>query len=194
MLKVNHCVNVFYYLLLFIKRPDLHDKDSISTVFYQLKILNFNEKHSLFQVFIQVENENDNVPLTDEAVYYPTVPESSPAGTKVLQLEAFDSDIDPLQKLTYRITSGNPEGFFAINSTSGKCESFEFFYIFFITHVICIGHCQLGIEIYKFLHFLLCWLENGNLHPIESKEGLNLFDLDWFETKTVRNKINKNTV
>lgn len=68
-----------------------------------------------------MENENDNVPLTDEAVYYPTVPESSPTGTKVLQLEAFDSDIDPLQKLTYRITSGNPEGFFAINSTSGKC-------------------------------------------------------------------------
>lgn len=82
-----------------------------------------------------MENENDNVPLTDEAVYYPTVPESSPAGTKVLQLEAFDSDIDPLQKLTYRITSGNPEGFFAINSTSGKCVkkgSFILFIIFFI--------------------------------------------------------------
>lgn len=96
-----------------------------------------------------MENENDNVPLTDEAVYYPTVPESSPAGTKVLQLEAFDSDIDPLQKLTYRITSGNPEGFFAINSTNGKCKSF-LFYFFVCLH----RQCKVGI----FLSFFLCLL------------------------------------
>ncbi|EDS28670.1 conserved hypothetical protein [Culex quinquefasciatus] len=76
--------------------------------------------HSCVQVFIQVQNENDNVPLTEEAVYYPSVPESSPNGVKVLQLIAEDRDIDPLQQISYRITSGNPEGFFAINSTSGK--------------------------------------------------------------------------
>ncbi|XP_038113282.1 fat-like cadherin-related tumor suppressor homolog isoform X3 [Culex quinquefasciatus] len=75
--------------------------------------------HSCVQVFIQVQNENDNVPLTEEAVYYPSVPESSPNGVKVLQLIAEDRDIDPLQQISYRITSGNPEGFFAINSTSG---------------------------------------------------------------------------
>ncbi|XP_062556294.1 fat-like cadherin-related tumor suppressor homolog isoform X3 [Armigeres subalbatus] len=75
--------------------------------------------HSCVQVFIQVQNENDNVPLTEEAVYYPSVPESSPNGVKVLQLIAEDRDIDPLQQISYRITSGNPEGFFAINGTSG---------------------------------------------------------------------------
>lgn len=69
---------------------------------------------------MQVENVNDNVPLTEHPVYYPSVPESSPAGVRVLQLTAEDGDDDPLQKITYRITSGNPEGFFAINSTSGE--------------------------------------------------------------------------
>lgn len=72
------------------------------------------------QVYIQVENENDNVPLTESAVYYPAVPESSPPGTSVLRIVAEDRDVDPLQKLTYRITSGNPEGFFSINSTTGE--------------------------------------------------------------------------
>lgn len=71
-------------------------------------------------MFIQVLNENDNVPLTENAVYYPTVPEGSPAGVKIIQLVAEDRDNDPLQRITYRITSGNPEGFFAINSTNGK--------------------------------------------------------------------------
>lgn len=67
-----------------------------------------------------MENENDNVPLTENAVYYSSVPENSPAGTSVIQLFAEDADIDPLQKLSYRITSGNPEGFFSINGTNGK--------------------------------------------------------------------------
>lgn len=70
-----------------------------------------------------MENENDNVPLTEEAVYYPSIQESSPPSTSVIQLEAYDRDMDPLQKLTYRITSGNPEGFFSINNTNGKCVS-----------------------------------------------------------------------
>lgn len=72
------------------------------------------------QVYIEVQNENDNVPLTEDAVYYPSVPESSPPNVKVLQLAAEDRDIDPLQQISYRIISGNPEGNFAINSTSGK--------------------------------------------------------------------------
>ena len=74
----------------------------------------------MHQVYIKIENENDNVPLTQNAVYYPTVPESSPPGIKVLQLFAEDKDDDPLQRITYRITAGNPEGFFDINSTTGK--------------------------------------------------------------------------
>lgn len=63
---------------------------------------------------------NDNAPLTEKPVYYPTVMEGSVAGVKVIQLTAEDADDDAMQKITYRITSGNPEGFFAINASDGK--------------------------------------------------------------------------
>lgn len=87
-------------------------------------------------MFIRIQNDNDNVPLTEKAVYYPSVPESSPPGVKVLQLMAEDGDDDPLQRITYRITSGNPEGYFTINSTSGKNRiiiiyTWNFFFIHF---------------------------------------------------------------
>ncbi|XP_055855772.1 fat-like cadherin-related tumor suppressor homolog isoform X2 [Episyrphus balteatus] len=75
--------------------------------------------HSCIEVFIKVLNENDNVPLTESPVYYPTVPEGSPPGVEVLQLKAEDRDVDPDEHITYRIISGNPEGFFAINGTTG---------------------------------------------------------------------------
>ncbi|XP_035790783.1 fat-like cadherin-related tumor suppressor homolog isoform X2 [Anopheles albimanus] len=75
--------------------------------------------HSCVQVYIEVQNENDNVPLTEQAVYYLSVKEGSPPGTEVLQLVAEDRDIDPLQQISYRITSGNPVEHFVINSTSG---------------------------------------------------------------------------
>lgn len=74
----------------------------------------------IFQVYIKVLNENDNVPLTESAVYYPSIPENSPAGEKVLQLIAEDRDDDPLHRISYRINSGNPEGYFAINTSSGE--------------------------------------------------------------------------
>ncbi|CAH1953368.1 unnamed protein product [Acanthoscelides obtectus] len=70
-------------------------------------------------VYIEVLNENDNVPLSEEAVYYPSVVEDSPPGTEVLQIKATDRDKDPNQEITYKITSGNPEGFFAINLMTG---------------------------------------------------------------------------
>lgn len=67
-------------------------------------------------------NENDNVPLTDEAVYYPSIQEDSPLGQTVIQIHASDRDKDPDQKITYKIISGNPEGFFAINSYTGRSD------------------------------------------------------------------------
>lgn len=74
----------------------------------------------MFQVYIEILNENDNVPLSEEAVYYPTIEEESPAGTEILQIKATDKDKDPNQIITYKINSGNPEGFFAIHSTTGE--------------------------------------------------------------------------
>lgn len=72
------------------------------------------------QVYIEVLNENDNVPLSDEAVYYPSISEDTPAGRAVVQIQATDRDKDDNQKITYKIISGNPEGLFTINSSTGE--------------------------------------------------------------------------
>ena len=71
------------------------------------------------QVYVEVLDVNDNTPLTEVPVYYPSVLENSPAGVSVLQIRAFDRDVSP-QQFTFSITSGNPEGYFLINSTTGK--------------------------------------------------------------------------
>lgn len=58
--------------------------------------------------------------MTLKPVYYPTIPEGSPARTRIMQLNATDEDNDPLQLLHFKIISGNPEGFFSINTTTGN--------------------------------------------------------------------------
>ncbi|XP_066592660.1 fat-like cadherin-related tumor suppressor homolog isoform X2 [Prorops nasuta] len=73
---------------------------------------------SKIQVYVEVLDENDNTPLTELPVYYPTVAENSPAGVSVLQIRAFDRDVSA-QQFTFSITSGNPAGYFLINSTTG---------------------------------------------------------------------------
>ncbi|XP_053564600.1 protocadherin Fat 3 isoform X2 [Bombina bombina] len=71
------------------------------------------------EVYIEVEDVNDNAPLTSEPIYYPTVMENSPKDVAVLQIQATDPDSNSNDKLTYKITSGNPQNFFAINSKTG---------------------------------------------------------------------------
>jgi hypothetical protein len=84
------------------------------------------------QVFISVTNVNDNTPLSESPVYYPRVAENSPANTPVLQLAASDGDLDPALALTYRITGGNPESFFTMDTTSGESRNLStFFYKLF---------------------------------------------------------------
>ncbi|XP_014600494.1 PREDICTED: fat-like cadherin-related tumor suppressor homolog isoform X3 [Polistes canadensis] len=73
---------------------------------------------SSLEVYVEVLDENDNTPLTELPVYYPSVPENSPAGVSVLQIRAFDRDASP-QQFTFSISSGNPEGYFLINSSTG---------------------------------------------------------------------------
>ncbi|KAL9905398.1 fat-like cadherin-related tumor suppressor homolog isoform X2 [Glossina fuscipes] len=80
---------------------------------------------SCVQIYIDVENVNDNVPMTLKPVYYPTIPEGSPARTRIMQLNATDEDNDPLQLLHFKIISGNPEGFFSINTTTGELMTTE---------------------------------------------------------------------
>ena len=77
-------------------------------------------KSSAAEVYIEVTDVNDNIPQTEEPVYFPTVPENSADGTSVIQLQAVDKDTAPNNQIQYKITSGNPQGFFRIDSTTGK--------------------------------------------------------------------------
>ena len=79
-------------------------------------------------MFIEILNENDNVPLTERPVYYATVPEGSPAGTNVFQLVADDEDLDAIQRVSFKIVSGDPEGHFTINNSTGEQTTRKYFY------------------------------------------------------------------
>ncbi|KAM4809573.1 LOW QUALITY PROTEIN: protocadherin Fat 1 [Rhinophrynus dorsalis] len=74
---------------------------------------------SFIEIYIEVEDVNDNAPQTSEPVYYPEVMENSPKDVSVVQITAFDPDSSSNDKLTYKISSGNPQGFFAINPKTG---------------------------------------------------------------------------
>ncbi|XP_035478708.2 protocadherin Fat 3a isoform X10 [Scophthalmus maximus] len=74
------------------------------------------------EVFVQVEDVNDNAPLTSEPLYQPSVAENSPRDVSVIQIQAQDPDtMSPAaaDRLNYRIISGNPQNFFTINSHTG---------------------------------------------------------------------------
>ncbi|KAM6988350.1 LOW QUALITY PROTEIN: protocadherin Fat 3-like [Tautogolabrus adspersus] len=75
------------------------------------------------EVFVQVEDVNDNAPLTSEPLYRPSVPENSPRDVSVIQIYAQDPDAtppsSPADRLTYKIISGNPQNFFSINTRTG---------------------------------------------------------------------------
>ncbi|XP_075052740.1 protocadherin Fat 1 isoform X1 [Mixophyes fleayi] len=74
---------------------------------------------SFIEIYIEIEDVNDNAPQTSEPVYYPEVMENSPRDLSVVQITAFDPDSSSNDKLTYKISSGNPQGFFAINPMTG---------------------------------------------------------------------------
>uniref|UniRef100_A0A8C7P4Y4 FAT atypical cadherin 1a n=1 Tax=Oncorhynchus mykiss TaxID=8022 RepID=A0A8C7P4Y4_ONCMY len=75
------------------------------------------------EVYVEVQDVNDNAPQTSEPVYYPSVAENSPKDVSIIQIEAVDPDARAGDKLSYKITSGNPQGFFAINSKMGKTKA-----------------------------------------------------------------------
>lgn len=74
---------------------------------------------SRLEVYVGVEDVNDNAPLTLQAAYRGEVAENSPAGKWVAEIRAKDRDVTA-GRLTFRITGGNPENFFTINPDTGK--------------------------------------------------------------------------
>ncbi|XP_056266099.1 protocadherin Fat 1a isoform X2 [Pseudoliparis swirei] len=76
-------------------------------------------RSAFVEVYIQVQDVNDNAPQTSEPVYYPSVVENSPRDVSIIQINAVDPDAKASDKLSYRITSGNPQGFFAVTARTG---------------------------------------------------------------------------
>ena len=76
--------------------------------------------HSKLEVFVEVLNVNDNVPLTLQPIYFPSVMENAKPGTQVVTLDAFDADLDPDQRFVYEIVSGDPQSLFSINNLTGQ--------------------------------------------------------------------------
>lgn len=75
------------------------------------------------EIYIEVQDVNDNAPQTSEPVYYPSVMENSPKDVSIIQINAIDPDTKASDRLSYRITSGNPQGFFAVHPKTGKTAS-----------------------------------------------------------------------
>lgn len=78
------------------------------------------------EVYIEVKDTNDHIPITYQPVYYGTVSENVNTGT-VTQVQAFDLDLNLNQSLQYTITRYNQDNFFKINPVTGKLVTFDFF-------------------------------------------------------------------
>ncbi|KAB5550105.1 hypothetical protein PHYPO_G00049870 [Pangasianodon hypophthalmus] len=72
------------------------------------------------QVYIQVEDVNDNAPLTSDPMYHASIPENSPKDVSIIQIQAQDPDATATEpRFSFRIASGNPQNFFSINTRTG---------------------------------------------------------------------------
>ncbi|KAH3831074.1 hypothetical protein DPMN_104335 [Dreissena polymorpha] len=74
--------------------------------------------HSRLEVYIEVTDVNDHIPLTFEPVYYGTVVENA-NNDFVTQIQAFDLDRNLNQSLKYAITRFDPLEFFQIHPDTG---------------------------------------------------------------------------
>ena len=75
--------------------------------------------HSIMQVLVIVEDENDNGPIFYPPVYESKIPENTKAGELVVSLTANDADSGENSNLSYAIIQGNDKGYFKIDATTG---------------------------------------------------------------------------
>ncbi|WAQ98845.1 FAT1-like protein, partial [Mya arenaria] len=80
--------------------------------------------HTRLEVYIEVRDVNDHIPLPYQPVYYGSVRENDNNGF-VTQVQAFDLDRNLNQSLHYEITRYDPLHFFQIDPKTGKrlCSS-----------------------------------------------------------------------
>ena len=65
---------------------------------------------------MQVEDVNDNAPLTRDPIYLASVPENAKPSTRVATIQASDADSG---RLTFSIAAGNPQSLFHIDPATG---------------------------------------------------------------------------
>ena len=75
--------------------------------------------YTRLEVYIEVKDTNDHIPMTFDTVYYGSVPENQNVDV-ILQVRAFDLDLNLNQSLRYAITRYNENNFFKINPVTGK--------------------------------------------------------------------------
>ena len=69
--------------------------------------------------YIQLIDENDNIPLFTETIYNVSIVENSEPGINITRVKANDLDIGNNGNITYAIISGNIDDTFWINATTG---------------------------------------------------------------------------
>lgn len=97
---------------------------------------------SMAEIYIEIDDVNDNAPQTENPVYYTTVLEGSAVHTSVLQLVAYDLDELSSNHIVYDITSGSAQEFFAINRTTGITECLHYLHIPYIRTSLYDGFCN----------------------------------------------------
>lgn len=70
-------------------------------------------------VLVQLDDANDNAPEFSHPRYETHISEAAPAGRSVIRLAATDKDVGRNARILFDITSGNEEGLFTLDATSG---------------------------------------------------------------------------
>lgn len=79
------------------------------------------DNSTAINIFVIVDDANDNHPVFESAEYETTISEATPLKQKVAQIIAIDKDLEntPNSEVVYDITSGNVGGAFSIDLISG---------------------------------------------------------------------------
>ncbi|XP_048590535.1 protocadherin Fat 4 isoform X2 [Nematostella vectensis] len=100
--------------------------DREDTSFYSLVVMAEDKGEpalsSSVTVNITVLDMNDNLPILQTPMDV-LIPENATIGTLITQLNASDRDTGPFGQLTFAIISGNDEGSFTLNETTGEIRT-----------------------------------------------------------------------
>ena len=97
------------------------DREEVPYYWLTIQVVNKQSKHfhSIIQILIKVEDENDNGPIFYPPVYESKIPENTKAGEVVVALTANDADFGENGKVSYAIIQGNDQGHFVIDAVTG---------------------------------------------------------------------------